>query len=89
MAGPQKGAKFILNQEAADRYESHATFLSFQSYRDYHADIFPDTTGLFSAMGPADWFEDKLDAAPAKISLDPKKRPKEVLTVFQVRRPIR
>ena len=61
--------------------------LSFQSYRDYHADIFPDTTGLSSAMGPADWFEDKLDAAPAKISLDPKKRPKEVLTVFQVRRP--
>ena len=37
-------------------------------------------------MGPADWFEDKLDAAPAKISLDPKKRPKEVLTVFQVRK---
>ena len=61
--------------------------LSFQSYRDYHADIFPDTTGLSSAMGPADWFEDKLDAAPAKISLDPKKRPKEVLTVFQVRSP--
>ena len=61
--------------------------LSFQSYRDYHADIFPDTTGLSSAMGPADWFEDRLDAAPAKISLDPKKRPKEVLTVFQVRRP--
>merc|ERR1719471_1913311 len=54
-----------------------------KSYRDYHADIFPDTTGLSSAMGPADWFEDKLDAAPAKISLDPKKRPKEVLTVFQ------
>ena len=35
-------------------------------------------------MGPGDWFEDKLDAAVPKISLDPKKRPSEVLTVFQV-----
>ena len=57
----------------------------FQSYRDYHADIFPDTIGLSSAMGPADWFEDKLDAVAPKISLDPKKRPREVLTVFQER----
>ena len=56
-----------------------------KSYRDYHADIFPDTSGLSSAMGPADWFEDKLESATAKISLDPKKRPREVLTVFQER----
>ena len=61
------------------------SFGCFQSYRDYHADIFPDTTGLSSAMGPADWFENRLDAAAPKISLDPKKRPREVLTVFQVR----
>ena len=65
----------------------HGFSILFQSYRDYHADIFPETTGLASAMGPADWFEDKLDAAAPKINLDPKKRPKEVLTVFQARSP--
>jgi hypothetical protein len=55
----------------------------FQSYRDYHADIYPETFGLESPMGPADWWEDKCDRPVAKINLDPKKRPSETLTVFQ------
>ena len=33
-------------------------------------------------MGPGDWLSGA-NALPATISLDPKKRPKEVLTVFQ------
>ena len=53
-----------------------------KSYREYHADIYPETNGYQAAMGPADWDEGKNIAVP-KINLDPKKRPKEVLTVFQ------
>ena len=33
-------------------------------------------------MGPEDWLNGS-NVQPAKISLDPKKRPKETLTVFQ------
>ncbi len=54
-----------------------------KSYRDYHADIFPETQGLHSATGPEDWWADKKDTPAPRINLDPKKRPKEVLTVFQ------
>ena len=58
-----------------------------KSYREYHADIYPDTVGLRAAMGPEDWLKGgENDPRPGKISLDPKKRPKEVLTVFQVRK---
>ncbi len=55
-----------------------------KSYREYHADIYPDTVGLAAAMGVADWMEGA-DRRPQKVSLDPAKRPKDPLTVFQVR----
>ncbi len=56
-----------------------------KSYREYHADIYPETCGLDAAMGPGQWMGGDLnDAQPAKINLDPKKRPKDPLTVFQV-----
>ena len=56
--------------------------LVFQSYREYHADIYPETNGLESAMGPADWWAGS-DTPVPKINLDPKKRPKVDLLVFQ------
>ena len=45
-----------------------------KSYRDYHADIYPDTPGPEAAMGPENWLGGA-NIAPAKISLDPAKRP--------------
>ena len=64
----------------------HQTFMIFlrrlQSYRDYHADIYPETNGLESSMVPSDWFSG-LDLAVKKIDLDPKKRPKDNLITFQ------
>ena len=53
-----------------------------KSYREYHSDIYPDTYGLEAACGPASWFQGNNQKVPT-ISLDPKKRPKEKLTVFQ------
>ena len=55
---------------------------SLQSYRDYHADVYPETNGLESSMGPSDWFSGS-DFPVKKIDLDPKKRPTEKLVVFQ------
>jgi len=55
-----------------------------QSYREYHADIYPETIGLDPACGPEVWWKDGATRAKlSKIDLDPKKRPKEILTVFQ------
>ena len=53
-----------------------------KSYRDYHADIYPETNGYEAMMGPDEWHRGDNTPVP-KISLDPKKRPKEVLTVYQ------
>ena len=51
-----------------------------KSYRDYHADIFPETNGYDAMMGPDQWSRGDNTPVP-KINLDPKKRPKDVLTV--------
>jgi len=53
-----------------------------KSYRDYHADIYPETNGYTAMMGPDEWSRGD-DTPVPKINLDPKKRPKEVLTVYQ------
>jgi hypothetical protein len=47
-----------------------------KSYRDYQADIYPDTAGPVAAMGPLDWLEGAAVAAP-RISLNPAQRPQE------------
>lgn len=52
-----------------------------KTYRDFHADIFPDTTGPVPAMGPSDWMNGA-NAEPSKITLDPAKRA-ETSTYFQ------
>lgn len=44
-----------------------------KSYRDFHADIFPDTAGFKSEINPKDWLSGKNVPVP-KISLDPLKR---------------
>ena len=54
----------------------------FQSYREYHADIYPDTNGYLPGMGPDDWWKSKCNNLVPKISLDPKKRPKSNLAHF-------
>ncbi len=40
----------------------------FQSYREYHADIYPETNGMESALGPSDWWSGS-DIAVPKINL--------------------
>jgi len=52
-----------------------------KTYRDFHSDIFPDTTGPVPAMGPSDWISGA-NAEPAKITLDPAKRAEDS-TYFQ------
>ena len=54
----------------------------FQSYREYHSDIFPETYGLEPASGPENWWTGS-NTSVTKMSLDPLKRPKENLTIFQ------
>jgi len=53
-----------------------------KSYKEYHADIYPETNGFDAMMGPTEWSRGE-DTSVPKINLDPKKRPKEVLTVFR------
>ena len=53
-----------------------------KTYRDYHADIYPDTNGYLPGMGPDDWWKSKCNNLVPKISLDPKKRPKSNLAHF-------
>lgn len=48
----------------------------FQTYRDFHADIYPDTTGYVSNNTAAAWIKGRNEPVP-KISLDPAKRPKK------------
>ena len=54
-----------------------------QTYREYHADIYPETNGYNAAMGPEDWWNSKYNKPVPKLNLDPKKRPKNDLTHFQ------
>jgi hypothetical protein len=51
-----------------------------KSYRDYQADIYPDTAGPAAAMGPLDWLEGAAVAAP-RISLNPAQRPQAGLAI--------
>lgn len=41
-----------------------------KTYRDFHADLFPDTVGCKSELSPQDWFSGRNLAVPL-ISLDP------------------
>ena len=41
-----------------------------KSYREYQADIFPDTPGPNAAMGPLDWLQGG-EVAPPRVSLNP------------------
>jgi coronin-7 len=54
-----------------------------KSYRDYHADIYPETNGLDASCGPSTWWQGHDDLPVSKMSLDPRKRSKENLVVFQ------
>ena len=45
-----------------------------KSYREYHADIYPDTPGTEPGMGPQNWL-DGANVQPPRQSLDPAKRP--------------
>lgn len=43
-------------------------------FRDFHADLYPDTPGYTTELTPSLWFEGK-DIPLVKMSLDPAKRP--------------
>ncbi|XP_051175953.1 coronin-7 isoform X1 [Leptopilina boulardi] len=55
-----------------------------KTYRDFHADIYPDTTGCVSNNTAAAWIKGNDEPVP-KISLDPSKRTKgeEAITVHK------
>lgn len=44
-----------------------------QSYRDFHADLFPDTTGCETQLSAVQWLQGHNAPVP-RISLDPAKR---------------
>jgi hypothetical protein len=44
-----------------------------QSYRDFHADLFPDTTGCEAQLSAAQWLQGQNASVP-RVSLDPAKR---------------
>ncbi|XP_064481364.1 coronin-7-like isoform X2 [Ornithodoros turicata] len=50
-----------------------------KTYRDFHADIFPDTQPASPTITVSDWLEKKSARVISKVSLDPEKRPKEGL----------
>lgn len=56
-----------------------------KTYRDFHADLFPDTIGYKSELTPQEWFGGKNYAVPL-ISLDPTKKDLEkiqlVVSIF-------
>ncbi|KAK6630379.1 hypothetical protein RUM44_005046 [Polyplax serrata] len=47
-----------------------------KTYRDFHADLYPDTAGCVSDLTPSDWMSGKNVVIP-KISLDPAKKENE------------
>lgn len=51
----------------------YAVLLFEQSYRDFHADLFPDTTGCEAQLSAAQWLQGHNASVP-RISLDPAKR---------------
>lgn len=44
-----------------------------KTYRDFHADLFPDTVGYKSELTPQEWFGGQNIAVPL-VSLDPAKQ---------------
>lgn len=56
--------------------------IKFQTYRDFHADIYPETTGCIAQNNATSWIKGHNASVP-KISLDPVKRNKgeEPITV--------
>lgn len=48
-------------------------FTSLQTYRDFHADLYPDTTGFETHLVASEWLNGTNLAVP-KINLDPAKR---------------
>ncbi|CAB4065107.1 CORO7 [Lepeophtheirus salmonis] len=48
-----------------------------KTYRDYHADIYPETNGLEASMSSGNWWSQNCDTPPSKIDLNPKSRLKE------------
>lgn len=48
-----------------------------KTYRDFHADIFPDTTSVEPAMGPGEWRAGGSSPSPT-VSLDPSRRPADL-----------
>uniref|UniRef100_A0A0K2SZ79 Coronin n=1 Tax=Lepeophtheirus salmonis TaxID=72036 RepID=A0A0K2SZ79_LEPSM len=54
-----------------------------KTYRDYHADIYPETNGLEASMSSGNWWSQNCDTPPSKIDLNPKSRLKENLVIFQ------
>ncbi|CAG9762430.1 unnamed protein product [Ceutorhynchus assimilis] len=55
-----------------------------KTYRDFHADLFPDTPGCKTELSAEQWIEG-IDISLGKISLDPSKREKgeEAITVHR------
>lgn len=51
-----------------------------KSYRDFHADVFPDTLAATPSIEVTDWLAKKSAKPIPKVTLDPEKRPKEGLT---------
>ncbi|CAN8006476.1 unnamed protein product, partial [Ixodes hexagonus] len=51
-----------------------------KTYRDFHADIYPDTTMASPAIAVSDWVAKKPARVLPKVCLDPERRPKEGLT---------
>ncbi|XP_046394754.1 coronin-7 isoform X4 [Ischnura elegans] len=54
-----------------------------KSYRDFHADLFPDTAGCKTQLTAEQWMEGSNLPIP-KISLDPSKRGNDAVQVFSV-----
>lgn len=50
-----------------------------KTYRDFHADVFPDTQAPSPAITVPEWLDKKTVKPIPKVSLDPAKRPKEGL----------
>ena len=82
-----KGGRCPFSRFAESLNYAINVYFFLQTYRDYHADIYPETYGLEAGMGPENWLKGQNYPTP-KMNLDPKKRPKETLTVFHAEGPL-
>ncbi|KHN79016.1 Coronin-B [Toxocara canis] len=57
-----------------------------RSYRDFHADLFPETVGPFPGCDSAEWLNGS-DLQPMRVSLDPSRKGELIATVKVNRRP--